>query len=394
MDASAEVRQRDAELRAARAGALAAGLALAPELTASGGYTRNQYEIVVEIPRGPTEDPIEAVITPQDQLDVTAKASLPLVDVAAWMRTGAARARVGAADATREETAIQVRRDVTAAWFQLSAAGAVRGAALAARDAASADLSAAEAGAAAGTALTLDVARARAAVAAADRLVAEADVSIAAARRALRERTGVDVTQASAPPADLSGPAPVEAWLNDVDQVASVDAAEARWVAARQDAAAAWSSLAPSIEASFAERITNGAGFGEPAAWSAGVQAQWTLGAGAGASAAERSATAVAQRAALDVARRDAEETVRAAWERVVTLRAAAVAAVAEADAEVLAVADWRARLAAGSATLADVLGAERDHLDAEATRLRALADLEAARVDLALLSGRPVESR
>ena len=56
------------------------------------------------------------------------------------------------------------------------------------------------------------------------------------------------------------------------------------------------------------------------------------------------------------------------------------------------AVAEARARQAAGTATLTEVLDAERDRMSAVASELQAWGDLAAARADLRLVAGRQEE--
>lgn len=71
-----EAQEQRSEPAAARSRSASAALALAPSVSATAGYTRNQYAVVVELPNG-TDTPDEAVITPIDQLDLRIEASLP-----------------------------------------------------------------------------------------------------------------------------------------------------------------------------------------------------------------------------------------------------------------------------------------------------------------------------
>jgi outer membrane protein TolC len=391
---SAEARQQQAALAGSRADALAAGLRLAPTISASGGYTRNQYAVEVDIPTDTPGEFETAVITPIDQLDLTLQASVPLVDVGAWMRVGAARARVDAADATLDEVTLGVQREVVAAWYRAAAAEALHIAAAAAAEAARLDLSAAEARVAAGTGLAVDVARARASLARAEQQEAEATQARRDALRTLRSRTGLEVDDAPPLSAVTEAELPIEAWLASLDGLPSVTAARARADAARREAAAAWTALTPSVSATVGERITNAAGFGPSAAWSVGVQARWTLGAADGAAAWSRAAAVEQASAAAEQARRDAEDRVRAAWDRADALRARVLAAEAEARAQAEIVAELRARQTAGTATLGDVLDAAREQSAADAARIQATADLAAAQADLRLLAGRGEEVR
>jgi outer membrane protein TolC len=83
-EAAQLVQQRDAE-------ATQASRKLLPTLTATAGYTRNQYEASVTTPLGNGETRT-ATITPQNQLDALVTVSVPVVDVAAWRRADASEA--------------------------------------------------------------------------------------------------------------------------------------------------------------------------------------------------------------------------------------------------------------------------------------------------------------
>src|SRR5580693_5691806 len=61
------------------------GANLLPRLTVSADYLRNQYDVEVDIPRGP-EPALTATIQPLDQLDTTLELDVPLVDFAARKR--------------------------------------------------------------------------------------------------------------------------------------------------------------------------------------------------------------------------------------------------------------------------------------------------------------------
>lgn len=379
----------------ARAAALAEGLRLLPTVSATGGYTRNQYEVVVEIPGAPGTEAASAVFTPIDQLDLTVRGSLPLVDVGAWMRTGVARQRSVAAREDAEANGLAVAREVTSAWYQHAAGVALVRAATATRDAAKALVDEARARSEAGRATEIDVVLAQASLATAEGQLAEASRSLRAAARVIQRLSGLDVAPSDAPELRSApgGEGPVEGWLTGLAAVPSVQAASARAAAARLEVGGGVAALLPSLTAEVSERITNASGFGPEAAWAAGVQARWTLGAGDAAAAAGRAAAARTAAARVDLATEEAREAIVAAHDRVGALAVGAEAASLEARAREQVAARARARFDAGTTTLTEVLDAERDLRVAKAAEVQAQGDLAAARADLRLLAHRDVES-
>jgi outer membrane protein len=95
---------------------------LLPTFTASGSYTRNQYEIVVTFPGRSGPEPIIAT----NQLDAALELSVPLVNVAAWEAKSASSAQLELADANTEVTRLDLRRRVARSYYQLVATSAVR----------------------------------------------------------------------------------------------------------------------------------------------------------------------------------------------------------------------------------------------------------------------------
>jgi len=398
LDAAAKGVDVAVQLRAeeeARINQTGAGLRLAPSVAVTGGYTRNQYEVTVDIPNG--SDPTNvrtATITPKDQLDLKVTATIPLIDVGAWMRIGAAKAQSQVAMASTDDTSLTVAREVVSGWYQLLSADALRDAAASAKAAAASDLQLATARKDAGRATALDVARAESAVARADQQVADADRAVRDASRTLTRRTGLAVSSDDLPALshDDQAEPDLDSWLRSIDKVPSVQASDARVEAARAEARAAGAVFAPTVSGQVGERVTNAAGFGPSAAWSAGVNLTWNLAPGSGADASAKVAAVRTAEARATVARQDAESAVTAAFDRVTALRARTAAARAEAAASTAAVAEARARQAAGTATLTEVLDAERDRMSAVASELQAWGDLAAARADLRLVAGRQEE--
>jgi outer membrane protein TolC len=382
--ASAEVREAEAVV-AQRAGERTQSLgALIPSLSARAGYTRNEVEVAVTLPGG-----ARAVITPQDQLDASLTLDVPLLDLGAWSRLGAARSALSAAEFRRAASVDDVRRGVTRAWFTWVGASALRDASARAVEAARRSVERAQRRVEAGRGTTLDQQRAEADLARAEQDLADAALTADTAARTLRSTTGLDATAPPPLPEDpLRDVAPLPAWERGAGDTPAVRAAESEARVGDATRAASWMRLVPSLNASATQRWTNAAGFGPEAVWSAGVSLSWrldlaTVGAAQAAVAAELAAHTRAERA-----RRDARDAVFTAWSQVHTgiLRARAtrsreVAAVAAAETA-------RRRLDEGAGTALDVLLAERDAASAQAARVQSDADLGYARALLRIAAG------
>ncbi|HEX7487371.1 MAG TPA: TolC family protein, partial [Anaeromyxobacteraceae bacterium] len=104
--------QQDAE-------ALAALGRVLPSATARGVYTRNQFESKFGT----------VVIQPANQLDAYLQVDVPIVDVAGWARTAAARANARAARSTAAATILDVEKQVARNYYQLVGAAALHTAA-------------------------------------------------------------------------------------------------------------------------------------------------------------------------------------------------------------------------------------------------------------------------
>jgi len=79
---------------------------LYPAISATGTYTRNQYQIALTLP-GSTQS---ITIQPQNQLDGALTLSVPVVDFGAFERRGAAKAAAEAAAAGGRATTFEVER--------------------------------------------------------------------------------------------------------------------------------------------------------------------------------------------------------------------------------------------------------------------------------------------
>jgi outer membrane protein TolC len=88
-------REAQAQVAVEEAAKDAAKSDLLPALSASAGYTRNQYEIAIQVPDG-TGATRPIVTTAQNQLDATLRAQAPLVDIPSFVNVRTATRRVQA----------------------------------------------------------------------------------------------------------------------------------------------------------------------------------------------------------------------------------------------------------------------------------------------------------
>ncbi|MEZ4366004.1 MAG: TolC family protein, partial [Kofleriaceae bacterium] len=246
-------------------------------MSLSAGYTRNQDETIVTIPRT-GEAPVVATIVPLDQLDAQAQVTVPLFDLGARRTIRAADAEVAAARADVASGARVVEEAVVHAYYRWVAGHALVRAGEASA-AAAAEVSAdARRRVAAGLALALEVAQAAAQEARARRAVADARLVIADAERELTTLTGA---APAGPPPELgegtAPEAPLASWLDGAPVAAEVTAARARRDALAARRAAARARWAPVVSGFARERLSNGAGFGQSAQWSLGVSLSWQL---------------------------------------------------------------------------------------------------------------------
>ncbi len=368
--------------------------ALLPSLTASGGWTHNQYEAVVTIPTGATTSD-KIVITPFDQLDATLKAELPLVDAARWLKTSAASASADAARRREDSTREQVHRQVVSAFYSYLAARAVFESAQRSLALAQAQLEVTRARATAGVANELELMRGGAEVARNQQLVADAESLVAIGGRTLETLSGLSPGEVPALPADDLHPAPpLESLEPGVGGLPVVQAAEADVSAANRTTTAATLAVIPSINAQFTQRFTNATGFqGANALYNAGVTFNWRL--DVPAVQAMRGQRAVQETAliAAERTRRQAADQLHADWHKTKAALKKVQAARAQVTAARRASALTHERSAAGVATQLDVIQSERDLFSAEVSDIQASAELASARALLALSAGQGMEA-
>lgn len=357
---------------------------LLPTVTGTAGYQYNQYKVVAELPTG------DAVFTPKNQLEATIAAELPLIDVATWARMKSSARSEDAARAQVSAREFDVQRATARAYFSVVATEAVVLTAQRSLEVAIKNKERSQARFEAGVAPELDVKRADAEVERNRQLVAEANYQVAVARRELETLSGKTPSPGAPTLAsNLEPEAGLESFRGGSDTLPSVRAAEQDAKAAEAIHGAARSALLPTVKATFNERFTNAAGFGPKYYYNIGISASIKLDATLPAAARGQGHAVEAARIRAARARRDAEDDIYNAWHDVQRQIEKSRAARAQVEASKLAAEMTRDRYEAGTATILDLVSAERDVLSAEVERIRADADLNHARVALRLYAGK-----
>ncbi len=373
--------------------------ALWPSVAASAGYTRNQYDVTVTIPRG-IEAPLEATIQPIDQFAATVQVNVPLFDLTTRRQANAAAQQTKASRIALASVARSAERDTIAAYYGWLGGEALRDAATASLKAANETLDVAQQRLVAGLATELDLAKARASVARSNRALSEAALIINNATRRLRSLTGREIngdaptlaamaTTATANPSASMANLPT--LLNQASTVPELQTARANSDAEQANVAANRASYLPKVEAFARESLTNAAGFANSAQWAVGVSLSWRFDGVAIAKVQAAQANASAARVREHVALQEAEDRINDAYQLAVDNQAAVVAAQAESEAATLTATVTQNSASQGAATMVQVLDARADELDAQVAVIRARANFAAARALLALEAGQEI---
>lgn len=359
---------------------------LVPSLTASGGWTHNQYEAVVNFG---SSNPV--VIIPKDQFDATLKAEVPLINPSGWLQTAAASSSAEAADRREAATREQVHRQVVSAFYGYLGARAVWESAQRSRQLAQAQAEVTQARTEAGVANELDLMRARAETERTQQLVADAESLVATGARTLETLSGLTPGEVPLLPVDsLEDTPPLEAFLaRGVDTRPAVQAAERDVTAARRNSTAATLAVVPTVNAQFTQRFTNATGFqGQSALYNAGLTFNWRLDVPAVAGMRTVNASQETALISAERARREAEDQLHSDWHKTKAAVKKLAAARAQVKAATRASSLAHERNLAGVATQLDVIQAERDLFAAELNDIQASAELASARALLALSAG------
>jgi outer membrane protein TolC len=382
------VARATAEQRAAEASVTSGRLL--PSFTASGTYTRNQYEVSLTLPVSLDPNGGAITIQPQNQLDASLVLSVPVIDIGAWDRRAAAAAARDAAEQDAAAADVDVERRVTRAYYQLIADEAVLASAERALGVAKDHLQLTHSKIESGTASELDARRGEADVARAEQDVAAAGLALATGRRDLASLSGLEPEPGNGfPEDDLHDERPLADWMVGSSSLPSVASAEANLEASQASARAATAAWLPTLSASATERFTNAPSFvGHSSYFLAQATASWKFDASVSPASRAQAAAVVAARARADKSTRDAEDAVFRAWHQVRAGIDSARSARAQVKATALAADLARDRYASGVATQLDVLQAEQDAFRADVTRIQMDADLAYARAALRLWSG------
>lgn len=363
--------------------------ALLPSLTASGAWTHNQYDAVLEFPTGQGTSKTVTII-PRNQLEASIRVEVPLIDATKWLQTAATAAGADAAAARTRSTHDQVQRQVVSAYYVYTAANAVLESAHRSLEVSRSQLEVTGARTSAGVANELDLMRARSEVERNAQVVADAESMLATSGRTLRTLSGLEPGTVTGLPVDDLHPAPaLETLEQGLGALPQVQAAERDVSAASRTSMAATLALVPTLSAQATERFTNATGFqGQPALFNAGLLLNWRVDVPAvHALRAQRSAELTAQLTAEKV-RAAAADQLHADWQKV----RAAITKVRAAGAQVVSAARAAAlageRANAGVATQLDVIQAERDRFVSELNDIQARTELASARAALELSSG------
>ncbi len=393
--AHATAAQRDAEVGISTGNLL-------PNVSATGMYTRNQYEVTAGALLGPagagmptspaTASLANTIIQPQDQFDGNVLLTVPLINIVSWDRRAAAKATFEGAQADEADTELRVEKSVLRDYFTLLGEEAVLLSSTRNLDIAQHNLQLARDRKESGVGSELDVQRAVADRAKAQQSVTAAQLGVTNTRRGLYSQTGLQPQPASAfPDDDLHEEPALESWMSGTDKVPSVKSAEAIRVSAEDGSHAARTGWLPTLSASAQEKFTNATAFagGHSNYYLLQLAANWKLDATLGPQIRAQNAAAAAARANEDRVRQAAEDAVFQDWQQIHADIESARSSRAQVAATALAASLAEDRYENGVATQLDVLQARQDAFSADVARIQADADLAYARVALRLDAGK-----
>lgn len=182
---------------------------------------------------------------------------------------------------------------------------------------------------------------------------------------------------------DLHAEPALDTFTAGVDDLPGLEAAEADVRSAERLRDGAIMAFLPTFSGTFAERVTNAAGFGPNSVWSLSINATWTLDFVRPFTIESREASLSAARIREEETRLLSEAAIVEAWHRVASMIERASAAQAALDASTRAASDARSRFEAGAGTQLEAILSERDRFGAEVALIQALGDLKVARASL-----------
>lgn len=377
---------------------------LFPSLSASAGWTHNQYGAGIDVPQKDADGntiiengkPLTSrvVIVPVDQFDANFRFELPLIDTGRWFRMAAAGTSEEAAALRAQVTRDLVRRQVVASYYGYGASLAVRESAKKSAGVAVEQLKLMEIRAKVGTVTELDLLRAKAEAARTRQVLADTESLVATAHRTLRTLSGLEPPETLPLPQDDVTPESALAELESrVEQLPAVQAADKDAQASGRVATGARLALVPLVSAQFTERITNATGFaGQSSSFNTGVSLTWRLDVPTFMGMQVQSANEQVAMLAGDRVRLQARDQINADWQRLEASLIKIDAAKAQVEAAQRATQVAKDRYAAGVATQVDVIQAERDVFGAEVSQIQARTELATARASLRISAALPLE--
>jgi outer membrane protein len=378
-----ELREQRAQIIQNQANADVALGRLLPGFTARGVYSRNQFDVVTQLPGGAGR----LVIQPQDQLDAFFQLDVPLVDVGSYCRYRTSKVSVEASQEQEGATELQISAGVARSYFAFVASSALARAALESVRLAEANLRSVDDRASSGAATELDRQRALANVERAKQDVADAELMRGTSARALEQASGLAPTESTSFSVDdLSPELPMETWLSFVPKTPGVRASQKGTEAAEMGVTAAKMTLLPILSGAAQQRFTNATGFANrDSIYQLQLVLTWHADYGMWAQYKALEAGAEVAKVRDEKVRRTIADAI------LVKCRAASAQSTAAARAAELA----NDRYGAGASTQLEVTQAQRDAFLAEAARIGADAELAMSRTALRLLAGQtPVAQR
>lgn len=368
--------------------------ALFPSVSASGGWTHNQYEATANFPNPATGEITKLVIVPGDQLDAAIRFEVPLIDTTRWMRAAAAGASESGAEQREAVMRDLVKRQVVAAYYGYAATLAVRESSKKSAAVAEQQLKLMEVRASAGAVTELDLLRAKSEMQRTRQVIADTESLVATSRRTLRTLSGIEPPESLPEQADDTRPAQALAELEArINELPAVKAADADAAAAGRLATASKLALIPSISAQYTQRFTNATGFqGQVAVYNAGINFLWRLDVPTFMGMQVASANEATAELSGERARLVARDQVNTDWQRLKAALTKIEAARAQVEAAQRAAQVARDRYAVGAATQVDVIQAERDLFGAEVNHIQSRTELATARASLQLSAALPLE--
>lgn len=363
---------------------------LLPALTSRGVFTHNQYP--AGLPAGTFPGQTQPLtITPQNQWDATFLLDVPLVDLAQYARYDQASHLSRAAELQKAAIDSDLERSVAQAYYTFVGASALV-------DAAEKSLANAEENMAyvtsrnqLGVATDLDRETARANLERTKQDLADANLIAITAARNLETLSGLSPSRVEQYPVDdLHPESPLASWIKNTDT--PFDRVQQELLlAANSGKKAANRSLLPTLGASAQERISNATGFaGRVSSYTLQAVLSWRLDYTTYSNARAQSAASDAQKVRAERSRRTVEDAVFDAYHRVETSIIKSSSARAQAEASEKAASLALERYKVGAITQLDVTQSQREAFQAQASRVKADADLALARIVLRLAAGAP----